>query len=176
MVEEFGFGSPTGVIGIPEESSGIVPDREWKKQYFSGRPQSEQIWYPSDTEQISIGQGFITVTPVQLAVAYSAIANGGTIYRPSIVKQVLDPEGNVIEEIGSTPIRQMNVAASTWDAVTKGMQAVITHPRGTARNAFRDFPLSVAGKTGSYEIPNQDAHGVCCFAPVEDLKLWSWLL
>lgn len=171
-LREFGFGSQTGIPGIVQEASGMVPDREWKKQHFSGYPSSDQAWYPSDTEQISIGQGFVTVTPIQLAVAYSAIANRGTIYQPTVIKQIVDPEGNVVEQSNKTPVRQLNVAAETWESVIEGMQAVITHPRGTARKAFADFPISIAGKTGSYEIPNQEAHGLfAAFAPVEDPEL-----
>ncbi|NMB39019.1 MAG: penicillin-binding protein 2 [Firmicutes bacterium] len=171
-LREFGFGSQTGIIGISEEASGLVPDRDWKKQYFSGYSPSDQAWYPTDTEQISIGQGFVTVTPIQLAAAYGAIANRGTIYQPTIVKQILDPEGNVVEQFSKIPVKQLDVADETWESVIQGMQAVITHPRGTARRVFADFPISIAGKTGSYEIPNQEAHGLfAAFAPVEDPEL-----
>lgn len=171
-LKEFGFGYPTQATGVTQEASGLVPDREWKKQRFSSSPSYDQAWYPSDTEQVSIGQGFITVTPIQLAAAYSVIANRGVMYRPSLVLQIIDPQGNVAEEFKPEIIKELDVAASTWEAVIEGMEAVITHPRGTARNAFVDFPISVAGKTGSYEIPNQEAHGLfAAFAPIDEPEI-----
>ena len=171
-LREFGFGAPTGLVAAPQEAIGLVPDREWKRQRFSNAPVYEQVWYPTDTEQISIGQGFITVTPLQLAVGYSAIANRGTIYQPTIIKRILSPEGNVIQEHTPVITRKLDVSSETWDAVIKGMEAVITHPRGTARNVFNDFPISVAGKTGSYEIPGKDAHGLFgAFAPIDDPEI-----
>jgi len=171
-LRKFGFGSPTEMIGVTQEASGLVPDREWKRQRYAGYPTYEQAWYPVDTEQISIGQGFVTVTPVQLAAAYSAIANRGVIYQPTVVKQIIDPEGEIVFEHTPTVKTTMDVAESTWNAVIQGMEAVITHPRGTARRAFEDFPIRTAGKTGSYEIPGQEGHGLfAAFAPVEDPEL-----
>jgi len=171
-LREFGFGSPTQLIGVTQEASGLVPDREWKQKRFSNAPTYEQVWYPSDTEQISIGQGFVTVTPIQLAVAYSAIANRGVIYQPTLIKRIVDPEGQVVEEHVPTVMKELDVSKSTWDAVITGMRAVITHSRGTARKAFEGFPIPVAGKTGSYEIPNQKAHGLfAAFAPVDDPQI-----
>lgn len=171
-LRNFGFGSPTGLVTAPQEASGIVPDREWKRQRFSSAPTYDQVWYPTDTEQISIGQGFMTVTPLQLAVAYSGIANRGTIYQPTIIKRILSPDGDVLQEHTPVVSRKLDVAPATWSAVIAGMEAVITHPRGTARTAFQGFPLSVAGKTGSYEIPGKDAHGLfAAFAPSDDPQL-----
>lgn len=171
-LRDFGFGEHTGLVGVGQEAGGIVPDRQWKRERFSHLPTYDQAWYPSDTEQVSIGQGFITVTPLQLAIAYGAIANRGVVYQPTLVNKLIDPEGNVIDEHVPVPNKILDVSDQTWDAVINGMQAVITHPRGTARSAFVDFPLTVAGKTGSYEIPGQEAHGLFgAFAPADDPEL-----
>lgn len=171
-IREFGFGSPTGIRTQPPESRGLVPDRDWKRERFAGREAYEQVWYPSDTEQISIGQGFITVTPIQMAVAYSAIANRGTVYRPTLVTEVHSPEGDIVSLHEPELLFEMGIAETTWDSVIKGMQQTVTHPRGTARTAFADFPLDAAGKTGSYEIPGRDAHGwFGAFAPADDPEL-----
>lgn len=171
-LRDFGFGLPTGLRGVGQEAAGIVPDREWKRNRFSHLPTYDQAWYPSDTEQISIGQGFMTVTPLQLAVAYGAIANRGVVYQPTLVNQVIDPEGNIVDQHVPTPNKILDVSDATWDAVIAGMEAVITHPRGTARSAFAGFPLRIAGKTGSYEIPGQEAHGLFgAFAPADDPEL-----
>ena len=171
-LRDFGFGSPTGILGISREPSGIIPDRQWKRKRFQSRPLSDQVWYPTDTEQVSIGQGFVTVTPLQLAVAYSAIANRGTAYQATVVQQILDPEGTITKEYLPEVAYQLQVAPSTWEAVIAGMEAVITHPRGTARSAFSGFPASVAGKTGSYQIPGKVSHGLFgAFVPVNDPEL-----
>lgn len=171
-IREFGFGERTNVELSPTESRGTVPDREWKRERFADQPRSEQVWYPSDTEQVSIGQGFINVTPLQLALAYSGIANRGVIYEPILVKSILEPDGTVVEEREPKIARELNVKPETWNAVIEGMKAVITHPRGTARSAFSGFPISVAGKTGSYEIRGRETNGVFgAFAPAEDPEL-----
>ncbi len=171
-LREFGFGEPTGIVVLPQEAPGLVPDREWKQNRFAGSPSYDQVWYPTDTEQISIGQGFIHVTPLQLAVGYSAIANRGSIYQPLVIQEVHDPEGQVVGVFEPQLLRQLDVSPSTWNAVIQGMQSVITHPRGTARTAFAEYPLSVAGKTGSYEIPGKDSHGIFgAFSPIEDPEL-----
>jgi len=171
-LRRFGFGSPTGLIGVAQEASGLVPDREWKRKQYAAYPVYEQAWYPADTELISIGQGPVDVTPIQLAVAYSAIANRGVIYQPTVVKQIIDPEGEIVYEHTPTVKTTLDVSKSTWDAVIKGMEAVITHPRGTARRVFEGFPIPVAGKTGSAEIPGQPSHGLfAAFAPVDDPEL-----
>lgn len=169
---EFGFGTETELIGANNEAAGLVPDRQWKRERFKNAASYDQVWYPSDTEQISIGQGFLTVTPLQLAVAFSAIANRGTIYQPTLIKQVIDPEGQVVQEFTPTIIRELDVKPETWESVIKGMTSTITHARGTARTAFAGFPLAIAGKTGSYEIPGQEANGLFVgFAPVDDPEL-----
>lgn len=171
-LRNFGFGSPTNVVGIAQEAAGLVPDREWKRQRFASYPIYDQAWYPTDTEQISIGQGFVTVTPLQLAVAYSAIANRGVIYHPTLVKRIIDPNGETIFEHSPIVKETVNASKATWEAVIEGMEAVITYSRGTARRVFEDFPLSIAGKTGSYEIPGQEAHGLfAAFAPADDPEL-----
>ncbi|MDI9418795.1 MAG: penicillin-binding protein 2 [Firmicutes bacterium] len=171
-LREFGFGAPTGMIGAAQEESGLVPDRDWKRQRYFGYPTYEQAWYPADTEQVSIGQGPVEVTPIQLTVAYSAIANRGVIYQPTVVKKIIDPEGEIVYEHSPTVKAALAVAESTWDAVTEGMEAVITHPRGTARRVFEDFPIPIAGKTGSVEITNRPSHGwFAAFAPTDDPEL-----
>lgn len=171
-LRNFGFGQPTGLEIAPAESAGLVPDREWKRERFSDRPSSERVWYPTDTEQISIGQGFLTTTPLQLAVAYCAIANRGIAYKPTLIRQIVGPSGEIKLENSPEVLIELDASKENLEAVIEGMQAVITHPRGTARNSFGDFPIKIAGKTGSYEIPNQPNHGLFAgFAPADDPEI-----
>lgn len=171
-MRDFGMGAPTGLAISPQERTGVVPDRDWKRERFASSAQYDQIWYPSDTEQVSIGQGFVTATPLQMAVIYSTIANRGTAYVPRLVEAIHGPEGALLFQSEPEVLHQLDVSSSTWDAVIKGMQGTVTHARGTARTAFQGFPLSVAAKTGSYEVPGRDSHGLFgAFAPVEDPEI-----
>ena len=95
-LRQFGFGAATK-LDLPPETSGLIPDPTWKAQFAKDHPEvllpDEQSWLPGDDIQMAIGQGFVTVTPMQLAVAYSAIANGGKICRPHVVDHIEDPDG-----------------------------------------------------------------------------------
>lgn len=171
-MEELGFGQPTGLNLYPPEASGIVPSREWKRSAFRDRPASEQAWYPTDTEQISIGQGFHQMTLLQLAQAYAAIANRGTIYTPQIVKEIQAPDGTVVFRAEPQVSRQVEAKSSTWDALLEALRAPITHPRGTARNAMGDFPIPIAGKTGTWEVAGSISNGLFVgFAPADDPEI-----
>lgn len=167
-----GFGAPTGLNLYPGEASGLVPSREWKKQNFADRAVSEQNWYPSDTEQISIGQGFHQMTLIQLAQAYAAIANQGIIYTPQIVKEIVAPDGTVVFRVQPEVAYKVEASQTTWDALREVMAAPIVHPRGTARRVMEDFPYSMAGKTGTWEVPGKISNGLYVgYAPLEDPEI-----
>lgn len=140
----FGFGAPTG-IELDGESPGLVPDREWKKRRF-GVP-----WYPGETPLVAIGQGFLGVTPLQMASLAATVANGGTVYRPWFVRRVLSPEGQVMEEYG--PVRKATVELKdeSLAVVRRALFDVVHHQRGTAGRA-RSEMVEVAGKTGTAQV------------------------
>lgn len=168
-MEALGFGQPTGLDLYPSEASGIVPSREWKRNAFKDRPVSEQNWYPTDTEQISIGQGFHQMSLIQLAQAYAAIANRGKVYKPQIVKEIEAPDGTVVFELQPELVREVEAKAATWDALLEALRAPINHPRGTARSAMGDFPIPIAGKTGTWEVPGSISNGLFVgFAPADN--------
>ncbi|NMB02275.1 MAG: penicillin-binding protein 2 [Firmicutes bacterium] len=171
-MEKLGFGAPTGLDLYPGEVSGLVPSREWKKNAFRDRATSEQNWYPSDTEQISIGQGFHQMTLLQLAQAYAAIANRGEIYTPQLIKEIEAPDGTVVYESRPELARRVEAKGSTWDALLEALQAPITHPRGTARSVMSGFPYSMAGKTGTWEVVGSVSNGLFVgFAPAHDPEI-----
>lgn len=171
-MEALGFGQPTGLQLYPTEASGLVPSREWKRRAFSDRPQSEQNWYPTDTEQISIGQGFHQMSLIQLAQAYAAIANRGSIFTPQIVKEIEAPDGTVVFRAEPQLARYVEAKSSTWDALLEAMRAPITHPRGTARGVMGDFPIPMAGKTGTWEVVGSISNGLFVgFAPADDPEI-----
>lgn len=142
--QQFGYGKPTG-IDLPAESSGLVPTPEWKE-----RTQKEP-WYPGETVIVSIGQGQMLTTPLQLAHATSTLANEGKRMQPRVVKQikndqiVYDTPPVVIEEI---PVRD----PANWEAVKKGMINVVHAPYGTARGIGHNSPYLIAGKTGTAQV------------------------
>jgi cell division protein FtsI/penicillin-binding protein 2 len=151
LLKEFGFGAPTG-IGYLVEESGIVPDGEWLAANGRGGYSGfEQI-------QLSIGQGAFLGTPLQLANAYAAIGNGGTLWRPRILTAVTRPDGTVVEEMAPEVAREISVAPEDLAFVTDTLQAVVTLPYGTGTPAFAGFGIPVAGKSGTAETGTPDPH------------------
>jgi penicillin-binding protein 2 len=162
LLFEFGFGAPTG-IGYLVEETGIVPDDAWLaangRGGFSG---FEQI-------QLSIGQGAFLGTPLQIANAYAAIGNGGTLWQPRIVTSVSLPDGTPVREVAPTAVRQISVSAADLAFVTETMVAVTTLSYGTGTSAFAGFGIPVAGKTGTAETGTPDPHAwFPAFAPASD--------
>jgi penicillin-binding protein 2 len=140
---EFGYGARTG-IDLPGEAEGIVPDERWKQEAISER------WVKGDTYNMSIGQGFVAATPLQVATATNAFANGGTLYRPRLVKALVDQEGRTVRELGPQIIRRLPLSPENWALMREGMEAgyhVGTLLRHTAIPGVR-----VAGKTGTAEF------------------------
>ncbi len=157
----FGLGKPTGINLYPSEASGFIPDTEWKKQHFKDK------WYPIETSHFAIGQGYLTVTPLQLAQVYEAIANGGTVYQPQLVSQITAPDGKVLLTNKPIVASKLDVPPSIMEIVRKGLSEVVNE--GTASWVFQGFPLDkypVAGKTGTVQKPPYDNSGVfACYAP-----------
>ncbi len=136
---QFGFGSPTG-IDLPGEASGIVPSNEWKMQTF-GQP-----IYPGETYLAGIGQGYDAVTPIELLDAYCALANGGRLYQPQVVRQVLGPTGQVVQAFAPKLRAQVKIDPSILAYIREAArEAVVIRHTGNVV----DMPLYVAGKTGT---------------------------
>jgi cell division protein FtsI/penicillin-binding protein 2 len=159
---DFGFGAATG-IGFLVEETGIVPDDAWLAENGRGGYSGfEQI-------QLSIGQGAFLGTPLQLANAYAAIGNGGTLWQPRIVTGATLPDGTVVEEVGPTVIREIEMDDADLAFVTDTLQAVVTLPYGTGTPAFAGFGIPVAGKSGTAETGTPDPHAwFPAFAPADD--------
>jgi penicillin-binding protein 2 len=151
----FGFGRAIGVEGIAE-AAGLVPDSKWKESYPDRV--SNPYWTAQDTINLSIGQGYLLVTPLQAANMMAAVANGGTLYRPRIIQQIVSlREGETIafrpEPIGQLPISQVNLAL-----IRDALRQVVASPIGTAHQAFQGSSVSVAGKTGTAETGKEEPH------------------
>ncbi|MDI3534238.1 MAG: penicillin-binding protein 2 [Thermosediminibacterales bacterium] len=166
---QFGLGEKTG-IELPRERQGIVASREYKEKYFS-RPQ-DKIWYPAETLDAAIGQGFHSYTPIEIANYIATLANGGTRYKPHLIKKIVSPDGEVVLEKKPEVVGKLSVSPETLEVVKKGMRAVV-EPGGTAWYAFKDFPIKVAGKTGTAQWDTRyENHGwFASFAPYEDPEI-----
>ncbi|HUD20605.1 MAG TPA: penicillin-binding protein 2 [Candidatus Saccharimonadales bacterium] len=155
---KFGFGKPTG-IDIVGEASGLVPTPDWKQKTQGS------AWYLGDTYNLSIGQGDLLVTPLQMANATATIANGGTIYAPKLVKTILNNDGTVDKQI-SPRITQTNVVGDdVLSTVRDGMRLTVTGGSGRSLN---DLPIPVAAKTGTaqFDIAKVKTHSwFTAFAP-----------
>lgn len=144
-----GFGSLTG-IDIAGEKPGLLPSREWKRKYF--KSPAQQAWFPGETVNFGVGQGFFLVTPLQLAHYVSIIANRGTSYKPRLVSGVRDPATGEVKRFAPVKNEEIrNVSAEQWQIVTEGMAGTLRY--GTAAAfAGKNMTYTIAGKTGTAQV------------------------
>jgi penicillin-binding protein 2 len=147
--KRFGLGEVTG-IDLPGESAGVVPDPEWKEETV-GTP-----WVLGDTYNFGIGQGYVATTPLQMALVTAAVANGGNVLIPHVVKEVRDGDGNVLPLTRQNIRRNLNVDTRNLNVMREGMrQAIDTGTATTAKSRF----TAVAGKTGTAEFGERRPDG-----------------
>ncbi len=158
----FGFGRPSGVVGL-EEAQGVAAGPAWKQEQV-GEP-----WYSGDSVNMSIGQGFLLVTPLQLANMYSAIARSGILRTPLLVQRIASPDGVVSQEFTAAEINPLPVSQATLEAIREGLTLVIADPGGTAYSTFLGSSVAAAGKSGTAEdIIFQDHVFFVAYAPRYD--------
>ncbi|MGB5260492.1 MAG: penicillin-binding protein 2 [Gammaproteobacteria bacterium] len=145
-MRNFGFGRASG-IDIVGELSGLLPSREWKRRRL------DQPWFPGETIITGIGQGFFLTTPVQLAVATAALANGGRMLQPNIVYGEQAANTDILIPHLPRSLESITIAEqSHWDFVLQSMTDVVHSARGTARAIGKDSPYRIAGKTGTAQV------------------------
>ncbi len=144
-----GFGSLTG-IDISGEKPGLLPSREWKRKYFK-RP-AEQVWYPGETVNFGVGQGYFLVTPLQLAHYTAILANRGTSYKPRLVSGVRDPSTGEVKRFAPVKSEEIKtVSPEQWQIVMEGMAGTLRY--GTASQfAGKNMTYTIAGKTGTAQV------------------------
>ena len=148
-LKQFDLGQITG-IDLPNESKGILPSKEWKKERFKKSPKNQE-WHPSEMVSISIGQGYNTYTPLQMAHATATLANNGVVYRPHVVKELHNHQTQEITLVDPKPERTLPFKQSNFDYVKKGMEGVL-RPGGTAWRIGSGLQYSMAGKTGTAQV------------------------
>ncbi len=167
LLHSFGFGQPTGIPFLAE-STGRLPDAAYYETHkrWNGKMSP---YGPFDQIQLAIGQGEFLGTPLQLATAYAAWGNRGTLWQPRIVVRATLPDGTVVYDSQPTVHTRIPLRRDVMDYVVKTMRAVVTSPLGTAHRSFLGFPYTVAGKSGTAETggPDPDAW-FPSFAPVND--------
>ncbi|PJC65785.1 penicillin-binding protein 2 [Candidatus Berkelbacteria bacterium CG_4_9_14_0_2_um_filter_42_30] len=161
----FGFGPPLG-IDLPGEAGGLIPNPAWKKAI------KHENWYTGDTYNVSIGQGDVIITPLQLVSAMAAVANGGTLWQPKIVLKITDSNNKTIEEFKPEIIRTNLVDNGKLEIVREGLRDAVTE--GSVY-LLKDLPIKVAGKTGTaqvYSNLNKKTNAwFTGFAPYEDPQI-----
>jgi penicillin-binding protein 2 len=183
-----GIGRQTGV-DLGAENAGNLPTPAWRAARdqlevqcehatgpFRGKPRHSscgiadgRLWSVGDNENLAVGQGDLQATPLQLAVAYSALANGGTVVRPHVGLEADAPDGTVLQRIDPAPARHINIAAQNLDAIRSGLHAAASQAGGTSADVFRGWPQNqypVYGKTGTAQRPPQaDQSWYVCYVP-----------
>ncbi len=152
MAQAFGIGQNTGVE--IEETVGLLPTPAWKEQNLN------DVWVPGDTVNMSIGQGFLQVTPAQMNRSVLAVASGGAVRELTLVSRAEDPTGVTPSSTFTKPEPQrLPVRTENLNTIREAMRAVAVPPMGTASGSFGDFPIPIAGKTGTAEtVPGQPTH------------------
>ncbi|MFA6376511.1 MAG: penicillin-binding protein 2 [Candidatus Paceibacterota bacterium] len=147
----FGWESPTN-IDLPGEIAGFVPDQAWKKEKFAGTQDS--AWGDGDTYNLAIGQGFIGITPLEVANAFAAIANGGTLYQPQMVQAVVDNSKNIIEEKKPVVLNQNFIDADNLKAVREGMRRGVTGAGAPLASSLilNQLGIPMGSKTGTAQL------------------------
>nr|MDQ6910498.1 penicillin-binding protein 2 [Actinomycetota bacterium] len=167
-----GMGSPTQ-IELPFEAEGRVPDPESRKRLNASNPQAFPTadWFTGDNINLAVGQGDVVVTPLQLANAYAAFANGGTVWAPRVASVILDANRAPVRTVEAREISKIDLPPGVRDPMMQGLTGVVADPKGTAAPAFAGFPLAsfpIAGKTGTAQVfGSQDTSVFCAFGPTQ---------
>lgn len=167
---QFGIGELTG-IDLPGESAGLLPTPTWRNKLFA-KDETDRPWAIGDNVQLAIGQGDLQADPLQMAVAYAALGNGGDIVKPHTVLQSEDAAGRVIEEVQPEINRKIDIDPGAREVILSGLNDAAQAPEGTSYGVFGGFPIKVAGKTGTAERPpNGDQSWYVILAPFPNPKI-----
>jgi len=176
----FGLGEASG-IDLPNEKNGIVPTEQWKLARM------KEPWQPGETISIAIGQGYNLVTPLQLANAYSTFANGGTVWRPRLIKRIESIDGKTHKEFAPVKNGNLTLSKNTFDILSQALWGVVNEQGGTG-GAARRLNADVCGKTGTAQVISmpeneklrrqkkisillQDHALFVCYAPLKDPEI-----
>jgi penicillin-binding protein 2 len=165
-----GIGRKTG-IDLPNELPGRLPTRRWRDNWYK-RGLTDRPWSVGDNINLSVGQGDLLADPLQMAVAYAAIANGGRVLRPRLGLRIEDSTGRALQQLDAPTARRVKVSQANRDAILEGLHGAASAPGGTSTPVFEGFPIPVAGKTGTAEkgLGRADQSWYVALAPYPDPK------
>jgi len=169
-----GIGRPTG-IDLPGGEEGLLPSQHWRNRLFA-EGGTERPWSAGDNVQLATGQGDLQANPLQMAVAYAALANGGTVVTPHVGMQIDDAAGRVLKEFAPKPQRHVDMDPAYRATIMEGLHGAAQGPGGTSVDVFGSFPIPVAGKTGTAQRPpyeDQSWYGV--LAPYPDPRIVTFV-
>ena len=190
----YGIGHPTG-LDIGGEATGTLPTPAWREHLNATEAACDRLTHPTrqyphhpdhalppggcgiadgtnrpwsvgDNVNLAVGQGDVQVTPLQLAVAYAALANGGTIVRPHVGLNVQNADGTILQNINPAPSRHIPINPLYLETIRQGLREAASSPGGTSAAVFSNFPEQVYGKTGTAQLNGQnDTSWYACFVP-----------
>jgi penicillin-binding protein 2 len=169
-----GIGRPTG-IDLPGAEEGLLPSQHWRNQLYK-EGETDRPWSAGDNIQLATGQGDLQTNPLQMAIAYATLANGGTVVTPHIGLQVDDAAGRVQKEFDPKPRRHIHIDPEYRAAILEGLHDAAQNGAGTSFEVFGNFPIEVAGKTGTAQRPphaDQSWYGV--LAPYPDPRIVTFV-
>lgn len=179
--KKFGLGLVTG-IELPDERGGIMPSSEWKRNYFK-KPEDKK-WYPGETLSVAIGQGAVSLTPIQVARAFAVLVNGGNLFKPHLIDRIESNYGGFRDRgFGADPFVGQELDPKVLDLVRQSLVSVVNDPHGTGSKAQLDksFGITVAGKTGTAQVASLAREGMgeqfkdnawfAGYAPAEDPRI-----
>ena len=169
-----GIGRPTG-IDLPGAEEGLLPSQHWRNQLYK-EGETDRPWSAGDNIQLATGQGDLQTNPLQMAIAYATLANGGTVVTPHIGLQVDDAAGRVMKEFDPKPRRHIHIDPDYRSAILEGLHDAAQNGAGTSFEVFGNFPIEVAGKTGTAQRPphaDQSWYGV--LAPYPDPRIVTFV-
>jgi len=171
---KLGIGRPTGIDlpgGAPGAADGLVPSKQWRNELYA-EGETDRPWSAGDNIQLATGQGDLQTNPLQMAIAYAAVANGGTIVTPHVGKEVTDAAGRVLKEFAPPPRRQVRIDPGTRSVILQGLHDAAQSGDGTSYEIFGNFPIPVAGKTGTAQrLGHEDQSWYLVLAPYPDPKI-----
>jgi penicillin-binding protein 2 len=144
-----GIGRKTG-IDLPGESAGRLPTPHWRNTWLK-KGLTDRAWSVGDNINLSVGQGDLMANPLQMAVAYAAIANGGRVLRPRLGLRIEDATGQARQQLDAPTARRIKISGETRTSIMEGLRGAASAPGGTSTPVFEGFPIPIAGKTGTAE-------------------------
>jgi penicillin-binding protein 2 len=167
---KLGIGRETG-LDLPGDIEGLLPSQKWRNDLYA-EGETDRPWSAGDNVQLAIGQGDLQTSPLQMAVAYATLANGGTVVTPHLGLQVDDAAGRVLREFEPKPQRSVRIEPEYREAILEGLHLAAQAPEGTSYEVFGGFPVDVAGKTGTAQrVGYEDQSWYVVLAPYPNPRI-----